>query len=301
MNDALAMMATRGTITPAAKSGSLQHKKPMVLIADIIILSAATATCGILPAPIVLNFPHIQMQLGSKLDDPDCPIVHCIVDTAAAHSTGNFHFVATVAKRYPHCVAKLYIPKDYNPIVLSGIFQCCSESFTTKLMVGFQFHLPCLTKEGNPTSILITTGPHVTVKMIVGLLFIQATRAIIDLLDNVADLHALDAPPFPLEFHCAMVHVPVMEGSGQHLVYLTNTYANMISEINALKHYFNNTRVATATTAIMENGHGTCSVRFGSSPPATPQPALTLKKPGFVADLMDHYGNIDMGVNIEME
>jgi hypothetical protein len=66
MNDALAMMATRGTITPAAKSGSPQHKKPMILIVDIVLLSAATATCGILPAPIVSNIPHIQLQLGDR-------------------------------------------------------------------------------------------------------------------------------------------------------------------------------------------------------------------------------------------
>jgi hypothetical protein len=190
----------------------------MILIADIIVLSAATATCGILLAPIVSNFPHIQLQLGSALDDPDCPVVHCVVDTAAALSTGNFHFVAAVAKRYPHCIAKLFIPKDYNPIVLSGIIQRRGESVTTELTVGFQFHIPYLTKEGDPTSILIATGPHVTINMIVGLPFIQATRAIIDLLDNVAELHALDAPPFPLEFCRATVHVPVMHGGRDDLI-----------------------------------------------------------------------------------
>ncbi len=83
---------------------------------------------------------------------------------------------------------------------------------TTKLTVGFQFHLLYLTKEGDPTSILIATGPHVTVNMIVGLPFIQATRAIIDLLDNVTELRALDAPPFPLKFCRATVHVAVMGG-----------------------------------------------------------------------------------------
>jgi hypothetical protein len=52
-------------------------------------------------------------------------------------------------------------------------------------------------------------GPHVPVNMSVGLPFIQATRAMINLADNVADLRALDAPPFPLEYHHAMVHVCV--------------------------------------------------------------------------------------------
>ena len=69
-------------------------------------------------------------------------------------------------------------------------------------------------KEGNPTSILIATGPHVTVNMIVGLPFIQATRAVIDLSNNVAELRALDTPPFPLEYHCTMVHVPATIGEG---------------------------------------------------------------------------------------
>ncbi len=93
-------------------------------------------------------------------------MVRCVVDTEAALSMGNFHFVTVVAKRYPHCIAKLYVPQDYNPIVLSGIVQQGGESITTELTEGFQFHLPYLTKEGNPTSILITTGPHVTGNMI---------------------------------------------------------------------------------------------------------------------------------------
>jgi hypothetical protein len=107
---ALVMMVSGGGGTPARDSSTPQRKKPMILIAEIFILSAATATRGILPAPIVSNFPHIQLQLGSVLDDPDCPVVRCVVDTAAALSTGNFHFVAAVVKRYPHCVAKLFVP-----------------------------------------------------------------------------------------------------------------------------------------------------------------------------------------------
>jgi hypothetical protein len=87
----------------------------------IVVLSSATASRDILPAPIVSNFPLIHLQLGTDLDCPNCPIMHYVFDTAAALSTGNFHFVAVVAKQYPHCNVKLYDPKDYNPIVLSGI------------------------------------------------------------------------------------------------------------------------------------------------------------------------------------
>ena len=116
----------------------------MILVADVVVLSSASPNRVILPVPIVSNFPHIHLQLGTVLDCPNCPVIRCAVDTAAALSTGTFHLVAAVAKQYPHCVAKLFVPKDYNPIVLSGIIQCGSELVTTELTVGFQFHLPYL-------------------------------------------------------------------------------------------------------------------------------------------------------------
>ena len=94
------------------------------------------------------------------------------MDTAAALTTGNFHLVAALAKKYPHCVNKIYVPEDYNPIVLSGIVQRGGESVTTELTVGFQFNLPYKTRDGQDTSIIIATGPHVTVNTIVGLPFI---------------------------------------------------------------------------------------------------------------------------------
>ena len=59
--------------------------------------------------------------MGPHLIVPIAPFLHCVVDTAAALTTGNFHFVAALAKKYPHCVAKLYAPEDHNPIVLSVI------------------------------------------------------------------------------------------------------------------------------------------------------------------------------------
>ncbi len=211
------VLASMG-IKPIPAESSLDSpspsKKPLIFIIDVPLLSASTPTRDILPAPIMSNFPHIQLQLRSTLDCPDCPNLHCVVDTAAALTMGNFHFVAALAKKYPHCVAKLYVPEDYNPIILSGIVQHGGESVTMELTVGFQFHLPYLTRDGQATSILIATGPHVTVNTIVGLPFIQATRMIIDLSDNVADMRALDASPFPLEYRCAMVHAPIVDNWG---------------------------------------------------------------------------------------
>ena len=115
-NKALALMTSGGGGTSAQESCTPQHKKPMILIADIVVLYATTSTRGILPAPIVCISPYIQLQLGSEFDCPGYPVVHCVVDTAATLSIGNFHFVPAVAKCYPHCVVKLFIPKDYNPI-----------------------------------------------------------------------------------------------------------------------------------------------------------------------------------------
>ncbi len=105
------------------------------------------------------------------------------------------------------------MPDDYNPIILSGIVQRSGKCITTKLTVGFQFHLPYLTHSSQPTSILIATGPHIMVNLIVGLPFIQAMGMILDMMDHVAELKTLDVPPFPIEYRCATVHVPIVDES----------------------------------------------------------------------------------------
>ncbi len=83
-------------------------KKPMILVANVVVLSSASPSNAILPAQIVSNFPHIHLQLNTVLDCPNRPVIWCVINMAAALSTGNFHFVAAVAKQYPHCVAKLF-------------------------------------------------------------------------------------------------------------------------------------------------------------------------------------------------
>ncbi len=161
---------------------------------------------------------------------------------------GNFHFVAALAKKYPHCVAKLYVPEDYNPIVLSGIVQRGGESVTMELTVGFQFHLPYLMRDGQATSILIATGPHVTVNTIVGLPFIQVTRMIINLSDNVVDMHALNASSFPLEYRHATVHVPIVVKADAACIHLSTAHLDMIKEIKAQeRHFFATSYVADVT------------------------------------------------------
>jgi hypothetical protein len=115
-DEALTITTNSSTRPPPSKKANM-----MILVINVSVLLSASPSKNILPAPIVTNFPHTHIQLGSKLDDTSCPVLCCIVDTAAALTTGNFHFIVAIAKQYPHCVAKIFVPKDYNPIVLSGI------------------------------------------------------------------------------------------------------------------------------------------------------------------------------------
>jgi hypothetical protein len=140
-------------------------------------------------------------------------------------------------------------------------------------MVGFQFHLPYLMKDGSPTSIVIATGPHVTVNTIVGLPFIQATGAIIDLSDNAAGLRAIDAHPLPT------VHVPLTEESKDCPIHLTASEHALIQDIKRLEAYFSSIDVVADKDSV--NRH----VLFGSCPgkgfPVLPSP-------------MEHYSDPSM-------
>ncbi len=273
-----AVLASMGIKTTANKSpdkSSLDSpstsKKPLIFIINVPVLSAPSPSCNILPVPIVSNFPHIRLQLGATLDCPDCPILRCVVDTAAALTTENFHFVAALAKKYHHCITKLYAPEDYNPIVLSGIIQHGGESVTMDLTVGFQFHLPYLTRDGQATSILIATGPHVTVNTIIGLPLVQATRMIINLSDNVTDMRALDASPFPLEYRRAAVHVPVVDEAGAVPTHLSTAHQDLIKEIKALEQQF----TASSFLANVPNDNAIKHVSFGSRAVGQPMSSTT--------------------------
>jgi hypothetical protein len=74
-----------------------------------------------MPITIQSTLPHIVLQLGPDMDTANCSSICCPVDTCTALTTGNFHFFGAVAKRYPHCIAKILAPANYAPILLSGI------------------------------------------------------------------------------------------------------------------------------------------------------------------------------------
>ncbi len=57
-----------------------------------------------LPVSIQSIMPHIHLQLGTDMNNNGCPSIRCVVDTAAALCTGNYHFFAAIAKRYPRTI-----------------------------------------------------------------------------------------------------------------------------------------------------------------------------------------------------
>jgi hypothetical protein len=155
--------------------------------------------------------PHIHLQLHTDLNASSCPSICCVVDTAVALCIGNYHFFATIVKRYPQCAAKIFLPEDYSPIILSGIVQNDADAITTDLAIAFQFHLPYLTKDGSTTSFVVATGPQVSVKMVLGLPLIIATGMIIDFVDKVVEEKRLDCPPFKIDFCCTIKTIPAAD------------------------------------------------------------------------------------------
>ena len=167
-----------------------------------------------MPISIQSNLPHIILQFGTGLNSPNCPSIRCAVNSCAALTTGNFHFFASVAKRYPHCVSKIYTPNDYAPIVLSGIVSSDTASITMELKVGFLLHLPYWTREGNTALLMVATGSNISVNTIIGLPFMKATGMIMDLVDEDVECKYLNCLPFSVEFYRTSNHVPVMGGGG---------------------------------------------------------------------------------------
>ena len=236
----LAMAASDSSSTTSFVSTILSRSPPADAGPRVFMLSLPVPVFNItlpsrrtLPVPIQAAFPHITLQL---VGDSGCPAIHCMVDTAAALTTGNLHFFAALAKEYPHTVASVHSPKDYSPITLSGVVQQGGLSVMTDLTVGFQFHLPYLTREGTPTSLVVATGPDVTVNAILRLPFITQTKMVIDTADQVTEMRAFDTPPFPIDFRRAMCVIPVIDKAAAAAN--TALHANIVAEIQAIEAHF---------------------------------------------------------------
>jgi hypothetical protein len=145
--------------------------------------------------------------------------------------------------------------------VLSGIVSSDAASITTELEVGFLFHLPYQTREGNTASLMVATGPNVLVNTIIGLPFMKATGMIMDLVDEVVECKYLDCPPFPVDFRRTSNHVPVMDDGGTP-IHHASTYIQLIDEIKNLERYYDAKVMASSPTVrkIVQSVHfGTAS------------------------------------------
>lgn len=193
---------------------SVVRRSNVTLHLDVVVLSANQ--CPNKPQiPIAIHspMPHLTLQTGCSREDKDCPALRCMLDSGASLSTANFHYMEAVVRQYPHILKAIYLPEDYASIVLSGIVtSSTSEPVTTELSVGFEIHLPYLTKDGNETSLLVAAGPDVAVNLILGLPFIKATGMIADFVDNVCQAKHLLCDPFPIDFRRATKSIPAVEG-----------------------------------------------------------------------------------------
>jgi hypothetical protein len=197
----------------SASAGRGHGSKPVVFLYDAQALNTGVH-CHVLPVIFQSIMLHIHLQLGNDLSDLSSPILCCVMDTAAALCTRTYHFFAAIAKQYPQFVAKIFLPEDYSPVVLSGIVQDNADTITTELLVAFQFHLPYFTKDGSATSFVVATGPHVSLNTVLGLPLITATRMILDFNDNVVQAKNLDCPHFPIDFCRATKTIPAIKDSG---------------------------------------------------------------------------------------
>ena len=251
---------------PSTSSVTTPPRRPpgsnnVIFMIDVPCLASGNPLKRMMPITIQSNLPHIVLQFGPNMDMADCPSIRCAVDTCAALSTGNFHFFSAIAKRYPHCLAKLLAPADYAPIVLSGIVQNQDSAVTTELEVGFQFHLPYRTTDGDSSSLLVATGPHVSVNTIVGLPFIKATGMILDFVDDVAECKHLDCPPFDIDYRRTSNHVPVSPPSPEVPIHHLGPHEkSVLDELTNLERWIDAKVMASYTTAPSP------SVHFGSKP-----------------------------------
>jgi hypothetical protein len=226
-----------GSYAPSVGRGRRCGGGNRIFVVDVAVLAATTPLKPQMPILIQSNLPHIPIKFGNDLNEPNCPTICCVVDTCAALTTGSFHFFAAIAKRYPHCVQKIFASQDYASIVLMGIVWNKMEVVTTELEVSFLFCFPYKTSDGNDSSFMVATGPNVSVNTIIGLPFIKGVGMIIDTVDDVAECKYLDCPPFLIDYRCTSNQVPVMDEPSvpvHHSSWLLATDDSRNSELRAI-------------------------------------------------------------------
>jgi hypothetical protein len=129
----------------------------------------------------------------------------------------------------------VYTAKSYSAIKLSGVVQLDGAPVTTELPVAFGLHTPYYTKDGKPATLLLAAGSHVTVNLILGLPFIEATQMIFDFCDKVIECCALDCPPFIIISRRAALDPPAPESDSLPApVEVYEPYVTFIAEMKKL-------------------------------------------------------------------
>ena len=82
-------------------------------------------------------------------------------------------------------------------------------------------------------SLVVATGPDVTVNAILGLPFITQTKMVINTADQVAEMRSFDTPPFPIDFRRAMCAVPVIDEAAAAAN--AALHADVVAEIEAIE------------------------------------------------------------------
>lgn len=228
-----------GPATPSSSRGRGAPRSnvtggPFIFIGDVLTLKNSTKE--ILPVPINTALPHILLQLGASDMKGESPAISCVVDTAAALSTGNSHFLFHIAKTFPGTVAAIYTSEQYSGITLSGVVQRNGEAVTTELSVAFLFNLPYYTVDGQPAQVMFGAGPHVNVNCILGTPFLTATRMIVDFGDGVAECRGLDVQPFPLDYKRARLALPNVQAS-MVTGHDPTKYSSFLADLEALEAY----------------------------------------------------------------
>ena len=115
--------------------------------------------------------------------------------------------------------------------------------------MGFEFHLPYVTKDSNDTSLLVAAGPDVAVNLILSLPFIKAMGMIVDFIDNVCDARHLICNPFPINFRCATKSIPVCgdRDAASHSIKIQE----VLHALGSIKAYF----TAHATSTLPRGNH----------------------------------------------
>ena len=215
---------------------------PKLFIIDVQRDNVQCLTTGppLLPMPIAISndLPHTQFQLGPTLDDPGSPLVRVAIDTCAGVSTGCVMYLLALAKSYPHCLHRVYGPKEYAKITLSGIVTDDSHPVSTALDTTFEFHLPYKTKDGEACCLQVAAGTNVAVNIIIGLPFLRKMKGVIDLCNDVLECNVLDHPPFTLEYRRTSNHIPLADAMPQVNTSTSTNVSEIIRELDNLEQYF---------------------------------------------------------------